>query len=307
MNRAPKSLLILTNPGSRKATQARRFLENSTELRQSGIPVQWTNIFDPEPLKTLPDRVFVVGGDGTVRLAVNWLSQQEWQAPVSIIPAGTGNNLCKGLNFPLDLEASLKRGLHSRTLRKVDTISISADGESWGQMLQITATGLPARITQRFDRLRKLPLLKYPVQWAGDGVYRLLAIQSLLFEIRRNRSARLVIDEEELQMNGPAIFIGNEATIGGGFTPCPNAQLADGLLDVCILPRVSYLRAFSLFREVSAGRHLDHFPEVVYRQARKVTLIQDSQPILVDGDVLGSPKVLEFEIQPASLQLITGS
>ena len=307
MNRPPQSILILTNTGSRRATEARGYLENSAELNQPGIEVMWNSIFQPEPLKTPPDRVFVVGGDGTVRLAVNWLSQQDWQAPVAIIPAGTGNNLCKGLGFPLDLEASLKIALQNSAQRRVDTISISADGEPWGQMLQITATGLPARITHRFDRLRKRPLLRYPVQWLGDTFYRILAIQSLLFERQRNRSAQLVIDDEELTVTGPAIFIGNEATIGGGFTPCPNAQLADGLLDVCILPQVPYLEAFSLFHEVSAGRHLDQFPEVIYRQAQKVTLIQEAHPILVDGDVLGSPEVLEFEINPASLELISGS
>ena len=172
-------------------------------------------------------------------------------------------------------------------------------------MLQITSTGLPAKVTHRFDRWRKFPLIKHPVRWLGDSFYRLLALQTLLMETRRNRSARIIIDGEELETFGPAVFVANEATIGGGFTPCPKANLSDGLLDLCVLPKVSYFEAFSLFREISAGRHLDRFPEVVYRQGREVTLIQESHPVLVDGDVLGAPEVLELRVVPAGLQLIT--
>jgi len=300
-----KHLLILANVGSRRAAEARKHLESSAELNSSDFQVSWENIFEVGDVDSPPERVLVVGGDGTVRLAVNWLHRQSWQSPVAIIPAGTGNNLCKGLGFPLDLETSLKTALHGQGSRNIDTISICADGKDWGQMLQITATGLPARVTHRFDRWRKFPLIKYPVRWLGNGFYRLLALNALLMETKRHRAARVIIDGEEMETMGPGIFVGNEATIGGGFTPCPKAKLADGLLDLCVLPQVSYFEAFSLFREVSAGRHLDQYPEVVYRQAKEVTLIQEAHPVLVDGDVLGSPEVLQLKVVPASLQLIS--
>lgn len=305
MSTNPKKILILGNPGSRRAAEAQHLLKAAPELTSTDFEVQQVNLFETDHIESSPDRVFVIGGDGTVRLAVNWLHRQSWKCPIAIIPAGTGNNLCKGLGFPLDLQEALQIALHGQGQRFIDTISINADGESWGQMLQITSTGLPARITHRFDRWRKVPVLRHPVRWLGDRFYRWLAIQALLMETRRNRDAKVIIDGEELAVTGPAIFVGNEATIGGGFTPCPNALLDDGLLDVCILPRVSYLEAFSLFREVSAGRHLDQYPDLIYRQAQTVKLVQQAEPVLVDGDVLGSPEVLEFEVIPKSLHLIT--
>lgn len=300
-----QKILILGNTGSRRAAEAQHLLDTAPELKTDEFEVCRVNLFETKHVESPPDRVMVVGGDGTVRLAVNWLQHQSWNKPVAIIPAGTGNNLCKGLGFPLDLQSALQVALHGQSLRSIDTIGVIADGENWGQMLQITATGLPARVTHRFDRWRKRPLVRHPVRWLGDSFYRWLAIQALLFETRRNRECRISIDGEELSTTGPAVFIANEATIGGGFTPCPRAKLDDGLLDLCVLPRVSYLQAFSLFREVSAGRHLDQFPELIYRQARKVKLVQQAHPVLVDGDVLGSPEILEFEVIPHGLQLIT--
>ena len=307
MSESRQKILVLGNPGSRRAAEARHILDASAELKSSDFEVHWVNIFETDHFESAPERVLVVGGDGTVRLAVNWLKKQDWQSPVAIIPAGTGNNLCKGLGFPLDLEKSLHVALQGQGLRTIDTLAITADGKSWGQMLQITATGLPARVTHRFDRWRKVPVLRHPVRWLGDSFYRCLAVQALLMETRRHRDPEILVDGKTMKVRGPAVFVGNEATIGGGFTPCPRARLDDGLLDLCVLPQVSYSESFSLFKEVSAGRHLDRFPEVIYRQAREITLIQKPHPVLVDGDVLGSPEVLEFRVIPGALKLITDS
>src|SRR5688500_1085405 len=52
--------------------------------------------------------VAVAGGDGTVHAAVNALAPQFPRTPLAIIPLGTGNDLCRSLDVPLDPGAAVK-------------------------------------------------------------------------------------------------------------------------------------------------------------------------------------------------------
>ena len=46
-----------------------------------------------------PDRVIVVGGDGTVRIVADRLAQSG--IPMAVVPVGTGNLLARNLDIPL--------------------------------------------------------------------------------------------------------------------------------------------------------------------------------------------------------------
>ena len=301
----PTSILILHDPRSRRGVEARRFLAEKLSQKHPHLNLQWCQVLDTPGTPECPDRVIVMGGDGTIRLAMNWLSTHDIKVPVGLIPAGTGNNLAQGLGIPLDFESSSNLAIEGLGVQSIDTLQVSFDGRSMGKMLQIFSTGLPAIITHRFEKWRKTPLVSIPVRYSGDYFYRFLAIQALLTDRKRRFPSTIEIENERFSSTGPAIFVGNEATIGGGFKPCPQALLDDGLLDICILPEISYFDAFHLFNKVSTGEHLDTHSNVVYRQARKIKLTQEPLPVLIDGDIAGSPEIVDIEVIPGDLSLIS--
>ena len=73
----------------------------------------WPAITD-DVVSANPDRVIVVGGDGTIRIVADRLAQSG--IPMAVVPVGTGNLLARNLEIPLsELEAlEVAFGEHTR-------------------------------------------------------------------------------------------------------------------------------------------------------------------------------------------------
>ena len=64
----------------------------------------------------------------------------------------------------------------------------------------------------------------------------------------------------------------------------PQAQLDDGLLDVCVIHQMNKLKLFCLFPTVYLGRHLS-VPEVEYFQTERLELETEApQDVYADGE-----------------------
>ncbi|MDE0958796.1 MAG: diacylglycerol kinase family protein [Planctomycetota bacterium] len=290
------SLLVLTNAGSRRASEVRQELEDTVAALDPAPRLTWREVTstpeDPGPV----DRVLIVGGDGTIHLALRWLEEVQVKAPAAIIPAGTGNNLARGLGIPTTPAEAIALAFEGSTTRKIDVVRYTLDGAASGWMLQVAALGFPAVVAGRFDRLRKQPIIRHPIRWLGDSCYRILAIVTLLGGRIAPFSWKFKTHDSRWDASGMALFLGNEGSIGGGFRPCPAALLDDGLLDQCLIPTLSPWAALKLFPKISRGTHLDAVPDIQYRQDDWLRIEQLSGPFLVDGDIVGHPEVIELEV-----------
>ena len=103
-----RSLLLLTNPGSRRAKEIHRELESRVAEIAGSCQVIWRDIFSPPDQELAVDRAVIVGGDGTVNLGLKWLQEAGVAAPVALIPAGTGNNLARGLGLPVKASDAIR-------------------------------------------------------------------------------------------------------------------------------------------------------------------------------------------------------
>ena len=110
-----------------------------------------------------------MGGDGTLNAAANWLIRHDIQAPLAILPAGTGNNLARGLDLPLNLEESFHMGLTGMKFLSIDAMDVSCrrsaskTGGSGNDLercilVQSGALGFPAEIAAHYQNLRQLQL-----------------------------------------------------------------------------------------------------------------------------------------------------
>ena len=307
--------IVLYNPNSRRgASVARRARPRIESLRPPGTNgVVWIPLAELKDLRASPERILAVGGDGTVNAAASWLNERGVACPIGIVPAGTGNNLARGLGLPLDLEPALELACGPPSVRAVDGVLYA--GGSGGEkrlMVQTAALGYPAHIAAKYDTLRRGALLRTLFKPVGPHVYRLLAFAGLVAQKWRERRGEALL-EVECRMPGEtlretvfAVFIGNERSIGGDFHPCPRAELDDGRIDICLVRAgtgASYLKVFKAFVR---GEHLAIDRTIVYRQTEGPLEIMLSEPseLLADGDLWLKDRQFRFEVLPRRFQII---
>jgi diacylglycerol kinase family enzyme len=100
------------------------------------------------------------------------------------------------------------------------------------------------------------------------------------------------------------IEIDNGFSVGGGFLLTPNAQIDDGLFDVCFVEHLTIWRALHLMPKTFSGAHVGE-PEVQLFQARSVHINSSAPlPVQADGEILSTSAVsLDVEIVPAALHV----
>jgi len=313
-NDAVDEVLLVHNPLSRKgrgvARAARHIIDR--DFGATSRNLRWVELRDLPAERTPPARVVVLGGDGSVNAAAQWIHERGHDCPIAIVPAGTGNNLAKGLGIPLAAGPALRQALEGGEARKVDGILYQAGDGSQRVLVQTAALGFPAEIAARYDRLRRSLLCRGLFRPTGPYVYRWLALAGLSAQKRRERrgedflEVQCVLPEETLEERVIAIFIGNERSLGGEFQPCPKARIDDGLMDLCFVRAgtgESYLR---LFRSVMRGEHLAFERTVVYRQTRGPVEIRLSQSreLLADGDLWVRDQRFRLEISAGRFRVI---
>lgn len=159
------------------------------------------------------------GGDGTLREVAEALALAGGQASLALLPLGTANDFCRAAGIPL-LPAEALALLECEP-RPIDL------GEVDGQLFLNMATGgFGSRVTANTsEELKKL---------LGGAAYFLTGL-SRFAEVH---SAFGCFGGPGFAWEGDflALGIGNGRQAGGGHVLCPQAQVDDGLLDVCIVP-----------------------------------------------------------------------
>ena len=312
--------IILHNPGSRRAARAARDLRAllSSAGSTAGRSFRWVAIRDLGELEAIPERMIIVGGDGTINAAATWLESRGESCPLAVIPAGTGNNLARGFGIPLKLEEALKIALHGREIRPLDAVLYHAGSARAGAgggkrlMVQIAALGFPADMAGVYDRLRRNAAFRFLAAPAGTHVYRIIGLAGLIARRRLEKTGkdvlhvRLDLPDEHIEEPALALLFCNAKSLGGNFFPGPLARVDDGLLDICLIRAGTGMGHLKLFRRVAKGTHLSLEAAVIYRQTRGPVDVELSAPgrLLADGDLRVESSRYRFEVLPGRFEVV---
>jgi diacylglycerol kinase (ATP) len=244
-------------------------------------------------LDRLGDRTLVVcGGDGSVHVAVSRLHARDGLAttPVGLLPLGTGNDLARGVGIPPDdPEEAVKRLLHGRAA-PLDLL-IDDTGRVCVNALH---AGLGATAAARAESLKStLAELAYPVGALLAG----LSEQGI--------PARVVVDGEpvadaELLM----VAVCNAPGFGGGTVVAPDADPADGWLDVVVVTATGPLARAGFGLALQRGDHVAR-DDVHLARGREVTITSEGLRYDVDGEVGEAPEAVRtWRVLPAAWQLV---
>lgn len=212
--------------------------------------------------------VISVGGDGLAHLVLQCVVPK--RVPFAVIPAGTGNDFVRTLNWPLDeLEFQLNK---VTTQTPVETDLGLVDGEWFGAVL---SSGFDSVVNERANTL------KWP---NGPAKYNVaIALELPLF---KPTHFEIELDDRTLKTEAMLVAVGNGTSYGGGMRVCPDASLNDGLFDVMILKPISKIEFIKVFPKVYSGMHVHH-PEVEVYRTKKIRITSDAVAY-ADGERIGA-------------------
>lgn len=227
------------------------------------------------PVKEKLDHSFtdliIVGGDGTINEAINGL---QFDIPVSIIPAGTGDDFVK----MIEIGESLDEQIETAVGGKIKSIDLGICNSR--KFINGIGIGFDGQIVE--DMVSKhIPLLK------GHAAYYYHVLRIL--GRYKEKSFGYQIDKRRYSKDLILLTIGNGSTFGGGFKLMPEAKIDDGLLEVCEIGKLSGIRRFLNIHKLSNGTH-GSLGMVNLYQAKRVLV--NENPMLfahIDGERLGNP------------------
>uniref|UniRef100_UPI0013004319 diacylglycerol/lipid kinase family protein n=1 Tax=Desertihabitans aurantiacus TaxID=2282477 RepID=UPI0013004319 len=249
-----------------------------------------------------PDCLVVMGGDGMMHLGLNACAGTD--VALGMVPAGTGNDLVRGLGLsargPRDGIATVATG---RT-RQVDLIRVrgaEADGgdaeDVW--VGSVVAAGFDAAVNRRANAMR---WPRGSLRYATAALAELAGFAPVEYE--------LVLDGEPRRLPAMLVAVGNGGYYGGGINICPDADPADGLLDITIVHPVSRPHLLAML-PLMYSRAFTRHPAVEQTRARRVELRHrdaagDPLPVMGDGEPVGSSPVV-LEATPRALTVFAPS
>jgi diacylglycerol kinase (ATP) len=114
---------------------------------------------------------------------------------------------------------------------------------------------------------------------------------------------KVIADQREIQRSVFFVAVGNAHRYGGGMKVTPQAQLDDGLLDICVVGEMNKFKLLLWLPTIFFGEHV-RIKQVEYLQAPQAR-IESGRPLDVyaDGDYACQTPV-EISLLPQALRVI---
>ena len=242
----------------------------SYEVRVSTAPGECRRIAREAAQTGEELRIYACGGDGTLNEVVQGSAGFD-NVAVSVFSGGSGNDFVKLFDDPkafFDLERLLDA--------QEDTFDLIKCNDDIA--LNICSVGLDARIGTDVSHYKRLPLL------SGFRAY----AASTVVNVIKGISEHYIIEIDGIRIDSRQTLICacNGRFYGGGFNPVPEADPADGLLDVLLVKAVSRLQVAGVIGKYKNGRYKELSHVARYLQTDAITIHCDKPtPINMDGEL----------------------
>jgi diacylglycerol kinase family enzyme len=254
------------------------------------------------------DIVVAFGGDGTLNEVANGLAGT--RVPVSVLPGGSTNVVCRTLGIPNDVVDATEHLLGLADDFRPRRIDLGVVGDR--RFVFACGAGLDAAVVKRVD---SHPMLKAR---AGEWYFTWSAVSAFYRRYLRNPvRLRLELDGQSsegitaiAQNSDPYTYFRDEQ-----IKVCRGAALDNGTLSVAMLRRAAQrdmptiaARVFSDRFPTAEHRQIEHFEGITTARlesvSREAAGRQRSFPLQVDGDYIGEHTELDLGVEPGALTII---
>lgn len=283
--------LLLHNPQAGRGRGARR-LDAIRAALGAGFELELTPAESPEGLRALAraaverglDAVFVLGGDGTLRLAAAELVG----SPTALgpLPGGTTNVVAGALGLPADPVAA------AATLSRAGSRELDVGRAGDGVFLMQVSGGLDARVMAAVDPRWKRRAGKLAVAWTA------------LREWTRYRFPDLRLEADGATIVGTGFVVANLAQYAGQFEIVPGARPDDRALDLLVFRGRRRRDALGFALDLARGRHAGR-PDVEIRRVERVRLTAPERLALQgDGDPFVARAPFDLRLSARRLRVL---
>ncbi|HEU6448786.1 MAG TPA: diacylglycerol kinase family protein [Verrucomicrobiae bacterium] len=287
---------VIFNPAAR-GSKARHFRAHLDELagqsafKATGAPGDARRLA-AEAVRDGFEIVAAAGGDGTVHEVLNGIGDVDGFEKVcfGVLPLGTVNVFARELKISMKLEHAWETLRRGKVMQMdLPVAEFSANGvRKRNYFAQLAGAGLDARAIELVDWQHKKKI--------GPMAYVIAGLKAL-----RERKPQIIVRAGGKILEGELVLIGNGKFYGGPFEVFPQAGLGDGLLEVCVLPRASFL---TMFRCAPDFLFRQKLPEKIVRRVRAASFEMSGESgFELDGEWIGKLPAT-FSIAPKKLRVI---
>lgn len=237
-------------------------------------------------------RFYACGGDGTLNEVVNGAYGYE-NVSITNYPCGSGNDFIKNFGSKDDF-LNLENLIEGEEI-KIDVLDVN------GRLaINICNLGFDATVSENFVKFRKKPFIK------GHGAYTLAVFYSLLFKMKYK--CKVYVDSEKVHDDYLLLSaLANGKCYGGGYYCAPLAKTNDGLIDVCVVKRVSRLKFIKMIGKYKKGLHLEDpvvKKYIKYMQGKNIKVTAEQEiTYTIDGENFRS-KEINVKIKEKAVKFI---
>jgi len=273
-------ILVNSNAGRGRACALARELISRQKILSDALWLEPTDAADAQPQldQALSDdcqRLIVVGGDGTLNLAVNKVLDKGLGKKVhlSVLPAGTGVDFARTLD-PYPTLETLSVVLNRKRSRPVDVLQVNWQNGQHRYAINTVSAGIASTVNAT--------LAADPGR--GSGAY-LRATVRAFFSYRPQPFTLTLDGKHWCHGDLTLLAIANGSHFGQGMRVAPQAAIDDGQAEVVaveVMPRgLLLLRLVRIY----LGNHLGA-PYVHYRQASDIGIRQNpaASGLDIDGE-----------------------
>lgn len=240
-----------------------------------------------------PPWLIAAGGDGTVQGVVRLIGADAG-IPLAILPGGTGNDFARALELPLKMVKVAQALADGTTDRRVDLLELTLDDGDMELVVNAVTVGLSglahtALTDEMKERWGRFAYLRAAIAATGE-------LEPFAVELHLE-GATLAGQASPWTGDLLHISIANGSTAGGGVPIAPEADIADGRIDICALAEAGWTEITSGIPTVLSGNEPDDSPWMMSRPLAVDVRLEQARDISVDGEVVRASRIRARVVQ----------
>lgn len=224
-----------------------------------------------------PVRFYACGGDGTIKEVAEGLLGFD-HAQLSIIPVGTGNDFVKNFDRKeefFDIDAQIDG----------DTVKVDMMKYNDKYAINLINIGFDCEIAKQAALNRRSMFIPSKLAYTTGIAQKITQLGTAVFKGK--------VFYDGVPHKGGNTFqisvFANGAFYGGGYKAAPAAYINDGIIECCVVRKVTLVELIQLIGPYKMGAHLTDkkVPQVfAYKKCKQVNIVFDHPTdICVDGEI----------------------
>lgn len=223
--------------------------------------------------ENIPYVFYACGGDGTFHEVINSAKGYS-HVSVGVIPCGSGNDFIKNFTNIKNF-INIKAQVNGHT-EPIDLVKIGNEYSA-----AVCNIGFDADAAFNMHKFKAIPFVN------GSACYYLSVLYCLMRKL--GKSFTVTFDDDETIIDNFLLCVAaNGHSYGGGYMCAPKACINDGIIDVCLVKKLSRLKIIKLIGAYKKGQHVDNIAfnkYITYKKCKSLKIIGDGPiNLCIDGE-----------------------